>query len=542
MLAQLLAEHLPQTLRVPYAPVPGQAHVKLEFRAFNPTEGTLWFRFRTRPFLFTLTPNPLSLAPQMGETVVVDIDAGKIHKDNYKTLEIIAAWSVLETDAETGKASTRNGEQIIKIEMPEPRRPMACPDPECAQLILTGDTVCKYCQALLRYCPECNAPAVRTASVCTSLAKHTLPRQPDWPVAGGNAARIGASPLVVEPSASLAWRYAPASPKADTAIEWTSPAIAYDMVFIAGAVAGHWSRLVALDLLTGAEIWQLALPENDPVYPYRGGPSVSSGLVFVATLTGYLLAVDAARGKRRWAARVPHQVYGGCLAAGNALFVGTVHPNDEGGHLLALWPEDGEIVWKLGVEGHLDTNLAAHKGHIYACGDDGHLYAVNAAKGEVVWRQPTDGPFDGGPLVAESTVFCATSAGDLFAFASEDGQLQWRVPMGAAAEAPPAVHAGKVYCGTADGTMHCFSSEGKRIGSASVGSQMRSAPVPTANGVIFGAEDGGLHFTDAIRQVKPLYQLDPGTRLSCPLAISGRRVVTAATDGVVYAVDVEVEA
>ena len=76
------------------------------------------------------------------------------------------------------------------------------------------------------------------------------------------------------------------------------------------------------------------------------------------------------------------------------------------------------------------------------------------------------------------------------------------------------------------------------MGSIAVGAQIRAAPLPVKNGVLFGAEDGTLYFSDAIRQVVPLYQTEPGTRISCPIAASGRRVVMAATNGAVYAIDV----
>src|SRR5207237_5458190 len=94
----------------------------------------------------------------------------------------------------------------------------------------------------------------------------------------------------------------------------------------------------------------------------RGGPVAASGSTYVATLSGYVLAVDAGRGKRRWAARVPHQIYAGCLPAGNALFVGTVHPDEQTGYLIALWPEDGEKVWSTELGGRVDTPIAARQG------------------------------------------------------------------------------------------------------------------------------------------------------------------------------------
>ncbi len=541
MLAQQIETQLPRALPVPEAPFPGQGIIKIPFQVTNPAAGVLWFRFRTQPFLFKVEPSVVSLKPGQTERVTVELDAGRITRDNHKSLAVIAAWSLLENEPGSEKVTTRNGEYRIDILCPPPRRLFACPDPKCANPILEGDRLCRHCGALLQYCPTCQTPALRTAAVCNALAQHPLPRRPDWAMPGGNPGRAGSVPEVLKPEGSLAWRYAPPSPKASATIEWSAPVVGYNMVFLAGAVAGTWSRLIALDLETGAELWQLPLPENDAVYPYRAGPVAANGFVYVATFNGYILGIDAARGKRRWAARVPHQVYGGCLAAGNALFVGTVHPDGESGALLALWPDDGETVWTARLEGRLDTPLAGGKGRIFACTDDGHVAAVQAKDGEALWRQPSEGQFEGGPIFDGELLYCANAKGELIALDAATGEPRWKETLPAAAEASPALHSGRLYCGCADGTLQSYTTDGKRIGSAAVGAQMRAAPVPTMNGAVFGAEDGTLHLSDALRFVSPLYQTEPGTRISAPVAVSGTRVIMAATNGTVYAVDVAAE-
>lgn len=543
MLSQQIETLLPKSLAVPEAPAPMQPPVRLSFMVSNPTDGVLWYRMRSRPLFVKVSPATLSLQPGGVEEIKVEFDPGQVTRENYRSLEVTAAWSVIEKAGPEGTAHTRNGEHRIPLACPPPRRIFACPDPKCAQVVLSGESRCRHCGALLQYCPQCESPALRTASVCNALARHPLPRSPDWPVAGGNPARTGAVARVFKQQASLAWRYAPPSPKAGATIEWSAPVIAYGMVFVAGAVPGEWSRLIALDLGTGGELWQAPLPENDAVYPYRAGPAAAGGSVYVATLNGWVLAVDAARGKARWTARVPppNRLFAGCLAAGNALFLGTAFPEEPEGRLVALWPEDAARVWSAKLAGRLDTPLAAGQGRLYGCSDDGMITAVRAADGEVVWQQPSGGQFDGGPVLEGEILLCANAKGELLAFDAATGAPKWREELPAAAEAPPAASGGRVYCGCADGSLYCVSMEGKRIGSAAVGAQMRAAPLPVANGALVGTEDGQLYFSDAIRQAVSLYQTEPGTRISAPLAASGRRVVMSATNGTVYAVDVEAE-
>src|SRR5205085_8715587 len=132
-----------------------------------------------------------SLKPDQERTIVIEIDPNRVTRENFRSVQVTASWSVLETDEATGESSTRHGEVTLPVEIPPPRRLFACPNPECGQPLLVDEPACARCGMVLRRCPECEAPAARTAATCSAPEHHPLPDMPAWPLPGGSAPRAG---------------------------------------------------------------------------------------------------------------------------------------------------------------------------------------------------------------------------------------------------------------------------------------------------------------------------------------------------------------
>jgi outer membrane protein assembly factor BamB len=202
------------------------------------------------------------------------------------------------------------------------------------------------------------------------------------------------------------------------------------------------------------------------------------------------------------------------------------------GHLVALWPEDGERVWSAALGGAVAAPFAAHQGYLYAAAADEQLYAVQAATGQVAWQQPLAGSAAGWPVAHEGLVVCATAKGELAAFDAGTGESRWQAGLPAPAAAPPAVRNGQVACACADGSLHCFSLDGQPAANLATGVPQPVALLPAPNGFLLQAADGGLHFTDGATPSVALYQPDPGSSAGGPPAVAGRRVVIAAPGAV----------
>lgn len=436
-------------------------------------------------------------------------------------------------ELEFARARAKEERQVEPRAVGPPGRLFLCPDPGCEGIIHAGDPACKRCSLPLRYCPECESPASRTAAACSGPERHPLPREEGWPVAGGSPSRSGALRHDLVPRGTLTWRHAPAS---SPPVEWSSPVIAYGMVYVAGVRPGKDPRLAALDLRAGALLWEKSLASEGA--PGPGGLCVGDGRIYLSTRNGSLLALDAARGTERWAARLPHPTPAGCLAAGTGLFVGTARADARGGHLVALWAEDGEKVWSLELDAGVEASPAACDGRLYVCAADQRLYAVTARTGEIEWQRETGGPCAGGPVAAEGLVLVATAGGELLALDAGTGEARWREALPGPAKASPSVHRGRIYCAAADGSLSLFSVTGERLASAAAGKKIPFSPMAASNGALLGAEDGSLLFWDGAGAAVPVFQPEAGRRLGGSLAAAGRRVVLAA-GGTVYAIDVE---
>ena len=170
----------PASLPIASAPEVGQPPVRLSIRLRNPGAELLLARFRPEPPWVRVDPLQLPLAAGEEGVVRLEIDPGKISKENHRDLKVTASWSAL-VPAE-GRDVSVSGEAVIAIEVPAPRRLFLCPNPSCEQILSAGDTPCRHCGAELQYCPVCGAPALANATVCSGKEHHPLgPRDGDDP-------------------------------------------------------------------------------------------------------------------------------------------------------------------------------------------------------------------------------------------------------------------------------------------------------------------------------------------------------------------------
>lgn len=135
--------------------------------------------------------------------------------------------------------------------------------------------------------------------------------------------------------------------------------------------------------------------------------------------------------------------------------------SQEVGQLLKLDPTkpDDPLVWSVHDDevrpGGLWSTPALHDGMVYVGTDGGRLLAVDQQSGELAWEKQLPGPTWQSPVVVDDVLIEGDCNGVLHAFdVSEPGvepEELWTVELGGCIESTPAVWRGRVYVGTRGG-------------------------------------------------------------------------------------------
>lgn len=164
---------------------------------------------------------------------------------------------------------------------------------------------------------------------------------------------------------------------------------------------GPWSVVYALDAKTGAQKWQYD-PEVDGQFARRTccdavnrGVDVADGVVYVATLDGYLAAVDAATGKELWKVDTitdrtrSYAITGAPRVSGKTVVIGNGGAEmGVRGYASAYDRKTGKLVWRFFT--------------VPGAGPDEHPEVAEARK---TWSKDSRWDLGGGGTVWDSIVY-----------------------------------------------------------------------------------------------------------------------------------------
>jgi len=234
-------------------------------------------------------------------------------------------------------------------------------------------------------------------------------------------------------------------------------------------------------------------------------PVVAGGRVFTMDAAATVSAVSTG-GALLWQADLTAPfdrgggISGGGLAAeGGRLYVTTVY-----GEVVALDASNGGVVWRQRVDAPVIGAPAVADGMVYVSGRDGSAWAISAADGKVAWQvfgSPGKAGYLGSaaPTVGDRVAIFPSSAGDLMAVLKIGGGTKvWQTPvtgkrLGRAFALTPdvtgdAALVGKVlYTGTASGrTAALDAGSGTALWSVGEGAM---GPLAVAGGSVFLVND-----------------------------------------------------
>lgn len=219
-------------------------------------------------------------------------------------------------------------------------------------------------------------------------------------------------------------------------------------------VALRDDRLVALDLLTGEQVWSVeqrldhppvagdgvvagaggarldgrrasdgaALWDAEFESPVAAPPLWNTGWLVVATEAGEIVALRGFDGREMWRRTLGGQPTVRPAIAGDRVFVSLAD-----GRIAVLALHTGAAIWEREITGRPQGVLALDA--LYVGSTDNHLYRLELADGDVDWYWRVGGDVVGAPVADLERVYFIARDNVLYALDRGNGARRWRRPL-----------------------------------------------------------------------------------------------------------------
>jgi outer membrane protein assembly factor BamB len=232
----------------------------------------------------------------------------------------------------------------------------------------------------------------------------------------------------------------------------SSPAAFGGVAFVESENAANLGRhkLQAVDVQTGAVLWQRALGANDPALAGDGSN------LFLSSQTT-LQALDPATGAVRWS----RSVRGGhvLLSAGHVVVGGA----SGGAQRIAAYTTGGTKQWSVSTPGATSYFMSATTSEVVIADTGGFVQAITLAAGQGTWFSSFSTAVTSQPAIAGGVVYVTVAtprSGAVYALRDGVGSILWHFTEPAFADsedtAAPSVAAGQLFVSLGSGVVRAF--------------------------------------------------------------------------------------
>lgn len=293
------------------------------------------------------------------------------------------------------------------------------------------------------------------------------------------------------------------------------------------------------------------LPDNLELlweYPTADGsnstPAIADGRVYIGTLSGDILCLDLATGKKIWShhsivAKDPNEFAPG-FAAPITITPDLVLGGDEDGIYHAVDRKTGEGKWTFKTGTIINGGGNIYGESVLVGSRDGKLYRLKLASGEKMWEFDAGGPVNATPTIAgQYTFMTGCSEPFLLVVDLETGKLHKKVPIDGRIIATAAFKDNLLYFGTAEGKI-CALDWQKGDGEAAwtyampnQDQQIDSSPAVTDKLVVIGGPGKMLLGIDR-KNGQPAWTLPSRAKFEGAPVVAGDKVVAGGLDRTLY--------
>ncbi|HEY7640233.1 MAG TPA: PQQ-binding-like beta-propeller repeat protein [Steroidobacteraceae bacterium] len=302
--------------------------------------------------------------------------------------------------------------------------------------------------------------------------------------------------------------------------------------------------------------------------PIVTSPTVSGGVVYIASLSGQLLAIDQETGKEKWnfKSRMP-------IASSPAVADGVVYFVSSTGSLAAIDAGTGQPKWVYAIEyerkfeaknlhGYpspaqtvpdpydiYTSSPAVANGKVFFGSGDGNVYAVDARTGQLQWKFATKNVVHASPAVVGNVVYIGSWDGNFYAIDADTGQQRWVFNGGqddsihnqVGFQSSAAVVDGTVYVGCRDAHVYALDAATgrKRWDYPTSKSWVNGTPAVRDGLVYVGTSDSSRFMALDARTGRLRFNFDAKGYVFSSAALAGALAYFGSHNGRLYAVDVK---
>ncbi|MFN3700506.1 MAG: PQQ-binding-like beta-propeller repeat protein [Alphaproteobacteria bacterium] len=194
-------------------------------------------------------------------------------------------------------------------------------------------------------------------------------------------------------------------------------------------VTNGYKEVLAINPENGKIFWRESIPA-----PSRAAPTIMENRLFVITLDGRVIAMNALNGAILWEYQGISETAGLVGAASPAANFDIVLPVFSSGEITALRVENGSVAWSdnlstiraiggLASLSDIRGLPVIDKGLIIAISFSGRIVAIDERSGGRVWQREFGGAQT--PWVAGNSIFVVTSDSELVALNRDNGLIRW---------------------------------------------------------------------------------------------------------------------
>jgi outer membrane protein assembly factor BamB len=270
-----------------------------------------------------------------------------------------------------------------------------------------------------------------------------------------------------------AWAF-PAAADANIGQIVSQPGISPQVIVVGseGATSSYSGVLYGLDPATGQRKWCLAFDQkgaqkqNCPVAHIDqppglfglaaavdnrilGGMTLTNGVVYFGLASGYVLAVDVAKGTDLWHYKAQRDVWAEPVVDANNVYISSLDHN-----LYALDRASGLARWQKDLGAAVAGAPTLADGTLYVGTLGNKLYALDAANGNERWPAfvATNWVW-GGPTINQGVLYFTDVSGTVFAIHADTGQQIWAQKPGGAMRAHPVLAGEALVVGDHNGNL-----------------------------------------------------------------------------------------